>query len=355
MANLDEVMNTNIYQTVIGQKFLDKQGAEQSISFSQIGTIPSSRIVQALFDIDEIQEFVIKCPENLNCVEYLEEVNQFENSYYIDYKTNMIIFSDNLINYNFEFKYFATGMQMISANKIFTALSNTGRVTETLEDIVDSVQVVQEACAKIENIDVLITTLETEEENLTSQLENVQNATNTANAVKKQVDTSRAKAEDSNKTLNTSITNANNINTTLSNNTDTAKTLNTNLVNNTNTANTLNTTLVDNTARANTAKSSLDTVMPRAETLVNDISKTDNYYIEIPADNLVLNSATGYYEYTLNHQLDSLKCTFQFWDNDGDELVNFGHKIDKDNYLVANDEKINIIVTSNKGYWGGTA
>lgn len=68
---------------------------------------------------------------------------------------------------------------------------------------------------------------------------------------------------------------------------------------------------------------------------------------EIKAEELVYNASSKFYEYTLNHNLNTNVLIISITDDDGDELVDLGHRIDENNYLIANDEQVNIHVVIN--------
>lgn len=351
----EEAVQTNMYENIIARKFLNKNGDELSISVTQVGQVPESRCIHADFEIDEIQEFEMICPENLIRVSYPEEVNQRDNCYYINYMSSMIIFSPNLINYNFEMKYWATGFERISANKIYTILDNSGKVVQTLEELTDAIQFIKNASERIENLDVMITTIETEEENLTSQIETIEQDTVTATQVNKILNTTKNQAVQTNKDLIENNNLATNIIDTIKEKTD----IGNNLVNTlsskiTDSINASN-TLTNDTSLANSSIKNLQELIPKGQDLVKDIKNPDYFYKSIPSENFTKNNDTGMYEYNMSHNLNTDKYDISLWDTDGNQIVNLGEKIDNNTYKIVNDEKIDIIaVCGNKGSWNGT-
>lgn len=104
---------------------------------------------------------------------------------------------------------------------------------------------------------------------------------------------------------------------------------------------------------ANTAVTNINNALTNAQNAINTITLADNQYYSIQANELVYNTSNGYYEYTLNHNLNSAKLAIKLKDDDGYDLFEFGREIDSNNYLVKNDEQVNIHVVINKGYYGG--
>lgn len=354
MSFYSDVMSSDMYESALWKELTDKNGNEISVALSMIGEIPVSRMLKTQFSIDETAELIIKLPEDLVRTYYIEDVNEHDNYYYIDYKRDYIYFSKNLVHQTFLIRYYGTRFEAISANKIFTNIDNTGQPTEFLDNILNSVHDVVEVCNKINNLPDLIDTLETEEENLSNQITTIEEDINTAIKTNSQLNITKNNAISINQTLTDNITKGEEVNVSLLNNTSAGTNLSSTLETQITTGNNLSTELATKTEQANNSKTNLDSVIPEGKELISNISKTDNYNVEIEANQLVKNDVTGDYEYTLNHNQNSLKCKFQFFDEEGYEIFNMGHVIDKDNYKVVNDEQIKIKVTINKGYWGGT-
>ena len=340
MSFYSDVMSSDMYESALWKELTDKNGNEISVALSMIGEIPTSRMLKTQFSIDETAELIIKLPEDLVRTYYIEDVNEHDNYYYIDYRRDYIYFSKNLVHQTFLIRYYGTRFEAISANKIFTNIDNTGQPTEFLDNILNSVHDVVEVCKKINNLPDLIDTLETEEENLSNQITTIEEDINTAIKTNSQLNVSRNKANETNNTLNKTNSTATLTNTTLENNITSGKTL--------------NTTLENNITSANTAKSTLDTVLPSAETAVNKITKCDNQIKEIQSSDLVKNEETGFYEYTWNHNLSSTKIKLDIRDSEGDKVVDLGRVKDDKNYIVANDKQEYLYIKLDTGSWQGT-
>jgi hypothetical protein len=86
------------------------------------------------------------------------------------------------------------------------------------------------------------------------------------------------------------------------------------------------------------------------ENLINN-AKTllKNKVFIVLASQLVKNSTTGIYEYTLKHNLNIPDITFTIRDTNGNELLNGCRVIDNNTLLVKNDEQIDIKVIFNIG------
>lgn len=74
----------------------------------------------------------------------------------------------------------------------------------------------------------------------------------------------------------------------------------------------------------------------------------ENREITIPAESLVLNPDTELYEYKWNHGLKTNKIQIEVYSG-SEPLLNLCRKLDEDNIIVANDEKIDIDVVINYG------
>ena len=355
MSSFADMLKSDMYDTILWKEFADKDGNTISANFTDVGTIPTCREISTRFDIDETSPFIIESPQNLTKTLDKEQVNKCDNFYYIDYIANTITFSENLIGYRYCIKYFGTKFMGISANKVFTNIDNIGKPIEFLDEVVDSTKDMREVTSKVEELPNMINTIKIEQDNLTNQLTNVEEATTIANQVKKEVDTSRNKAETTNNNLTKTNNTATKTNTTLEGNISTGNILSDDLKTSITNGTTLNTNLGKTTTQANTAKTKLDTIVPRAEKLATNISSSNNRKFDIQASDLIKNDETGLYEYTLNHNLDNLKLQIELRNaTTNRKLLDLGHIIDKDNYLVVNDEQIDITMICNIGYWGGT-
>ena len=108
-----------------------------------------------------------------------------------------------------------------------------------------------------------------------------------------------------------------------------------------------------NTNTANTTNTNLSNKITQAQGLVDTLAVIGNYYIEVSDDNFIDSTTEeGFYEYTVNHNLNSDILKVQVFDTQGNELVNCGKKIDKNNYKIINDEKISVIFIADKSYLG---
>lgn len=74
----------------------------------------------------------------------------------------------------------------------------------------------------------------------------------------------------------------------------------------------------------------------------------ENHMIIVPAESLSLNTNTDLYEYILPHNLKTNKIQLELY-SDSEPLMNLCRKLDSDNIVVANDEKIDIEVVINYG------
>lgn len=354
MSFYSDVMSSDMYESALWKELTDKNGNEISVALSMIGEIPVSRMLKTQFSIDETAEFIIKLPENLVRTYYIEDVNEHDNYYYIDYKRDYIYFSKNLVHQTFLIRYYGTRFEAISANKIFTNIDNTGQPTEFLDNILNSVHDVVEICNKIENLPELIQTLETEEENLSNQITTIEEDINTAIKTNNNLNTTKNKANETNNTLNKTNSTATTLNNELKNKIDNANTLSDDLRGKIDSGNLLYESLGEKNSIADGLIFRLNTVIPEAKDLISSISVTDNFYVKLKGSDFKLNLDTGLYEYILNHGMNSEKCCFEFRDSEGDRIIDLGRVIDKNNYLVINDVAEDISCTMNRGYWGGT-
>lgn len=354
MSFYSDVMSSDMYESALWKELTDKNGNEISVALSMIGEIPTSRMLKTQFSIDETAELIIKLPENLVKTFYMEDVNEHDNYYYIDYKRDYIYFSKNLVHQTFLIRYYGTRFEAISANKIFTNIDNTGQPTEFLDNILNSVHDVVEVCKKINNLPDLIDTLETEEENLSNQITTIEEDINTAIKTNSQLNSTRNKANEINSILSETNSNGNSINETLIRSITNGTKLNTSLENNITNGTTLSSELINNTNNANTIKNTLDTVLPSAENMVNKITKCDNQIKEIQSSDLIKNEETGFYEYTWNHNLSSTKIKLDIRDSEGDKVVDLGRVKDDKNYIVANDKQEYLYIKLDTGSWKGT-
>ncbi len=119
-----------------------------------------------------------------------------------------------------------------------------------------------------------------------------------------------------------------------------------------NEANSLSTSLTSLNTTASNTKTSLESDITTAQSLIGTLGVVDNYIVTITSSNLVKNDTTGYYEYTLNHGLNSEKIKLELWSTDGRQILNCGKKIDKNNFKIINDTQLDIIVIADKGFLG---
>lgn len=220
-----------------------------------------------------------------------------KNKFYFDKTNGTIYFYNTQENQDVDVTYYAVGRTCISANMVYTEWDSNKNIKELLGDLVKQSK---------------------------TSLEQIKGITN---------------AESLRIQLDSQINTLNGIYSIIKNDTPTAQALVT----------TLNTTIPN----AETATTNLNTALTNAQDAINTITLADNQYYTITSDQLVYNSSSGFYEYTLNHNLNSVKLIMSITDDDGDELVDLGGRIDSNNYLIANDEQINIHVVINKGYYGG--
>lgn len=75
-----------------------------------------------------------------------------------------------------------------------------------------------------------------------------------------------------------------------------------------------------------------------------------NKVFNVQAKDLVRNEGKELYEYILNHNLNSDALIMEIKDDEGDRLLNLGKAIDSNNYLIKNDEQVNlkVIINSNE-------
>ena len=74
----------------------------------------------------------------------------------------------------------------------------------------------------------------------------------------------------------------------------------------------------------------------------------ENYSANIPSNGFSYNSSSGFYEYTLKHNLNSNKITINVYQNN-DPVMNLCRVIDSNTVLVRNDEQVDLKVIINYG------
>jgi hypothetical protein len=231
-----------------------------------------------------------------------KQVNSMANftsndQFYFDKENFRIYFNGVSENQNVEITYYAFGKVCLSANMIYTEWDSNGNIIKLLGELVRESKTALTQIQGITNAESVRIQLDAQVKALTNMFYTIQNYVPEAKSLSQELDV---------KVPNASI-----------------------------------------------AVNSINTALTNAQNAINTISMADNQYYTIPADQLVYNSATTFYEYTLTHNLNSLKLIMSIVDDDGDELVDLGHRIDNNNYLIANDEKVNIHVIVNKGYYQG--
>lgn len=118
---------------------------------------------------------------------------------------------------------------------------------------------------------------------------------------------------------------------------------------------TLSNTITDQIPLATSKSTELQNLINSSSTIINKIKSNDNPIFLIQASDLYWSEDEGYYIYELEHKLGSDNIIWSFIDDDGDELVNFGHNSSTDPtnvFVVANDEKVNITAIACSG-WAG--
>ena len=101
---------------------------------------------------------------------------------------------------------------------------------------------------------------------------------------------------------------------------------------------------------------SLTDLISKATDIDNRVRKADNDRFYINANNFYWDEEEGMFVYELEHNLASDRITWRFEDDNGDKIVDLGHKDSinpKNVYIVENDEKVNVICIANRGYFGG--
>lgn len=220
-----------------------------------------------------------------------------KDQFYFDKASGTIYFYNTQINQDVAVTYYAVGKACISAGMVYTEFDSNNNIRELLSDLVKQSK---------------------------TSLEQIKGITN---------------AESLRIQLESQINTLNGIYSVIKNNTPLAQEL----------VDKLNVTI----PTAQTTTTDLTTALTNAQNAINTITLADNQYYLIQANQLVYNATSGWYEYTLTHNLNSIKLIMSITDDDGDELVDLGHRIDNNSYLIANDEQCNIHVVLNKGYYGG--
>lgn len=220
-----------------------------------------------------------------------------KDKFYFDKVSGTIYFYDTQINQDVAVTYYSVGKACISAGMVYTEFDSNNNIRELLSDLVKQSK---------------------------TSLEQIKGITN---------------AESLRIQLESQINTLNGIYSVIKNNTPVAQEL----------VNTLNATI----PTAQTVTTDLTTALADAQGAINTITLADNQYYTISANQLVYNSSSGFYEYTLNHNLNSSKLIIEMKDDEGYRLCQLGGEIDANNYLVANDEQVNIRVIICKGYYGG--
>lgn len=352
---LEDLCKSDMYRTFKYVMFTDKKGNQFSVHLPQIGTIGNNRTIHAEGIIDETLEVYFTTPENLVRVQNIEDLEELNRSYYIDYINDKIMVSKDLIGQSFSLYFYSNGVFMISASKVFTRLDNDGNIIETLEEFLNNCRTVEEAMVKIEGLTQLLETVEVKQDNLEVLLTNIE--TDIANAIKtiNNLKTTDSKAKSTLSSLTNMNNTAKNTNDTLTATNNTANKTNDTLNTTINGGKTLKTGLDGSITTATNLKNDLNSIIPNATDLSNKISKTDNYYKYISASSLVSEEIDGLqkYTYTVNHNLASDKLLVQLWSSTNKMLYCQGEVIDKNNFKITIDEKRDVKIIICSGYWGG--
>jgi hypothetical protein len=343
-------MDLDLKPSIITKMNLDKNNSPISINTTEEQSVHTLKhLIQTGGIIDDHKS--IKIIDR----DMIEVFNQDDISnideYYINYSNGTIYFHPDLAGQSVKYVYGNLGVELVSANRVFTKQDKFGNVIELLQDIIDQGRDAIELIKTLGNAVIIITKLneniiigqelhEDLTEDITIGTQLITDLEDKNHIAENTIATLIQKTETGNEVINE-----------LTEKTTLANQKKQELETTTNNANDKNVELTNTTETAKQTDVTLQQTIISGQDSINKINATGNKSLIIGASQFVNN------EYTWTHNMNSKELHVTFFDSILDEPLNQDYKlIDKNNILIKNSvEHPNIKVVLSASYYQGNA